>query len=130
LFQQVAVIREFALHYVDAQKDSVKATTRRLAIKTILGAAAAIIGVTGLITCTIMVTDALADLVSLAAGNRQWVGQLVVGGGILLVFAMVAAVYVARWTSKARAQTIRKYESRHNAQREQLGTDITRHAGR
>jgi hypothetical protein len=126
LLKQIAASRDFAIHYVEAQKDSVTATVRGLILKAILGVLGAIVGVTALAVCTVMVFDALADLVTLAANGRQWVGQLVVGGGLLLATGVGAAVYVWRSMRTAREKTIRKYESRHHAQREKYGTDVSR----
>jgi hypothetical protein len=130
LLQQIAMVRAFALHYVEAQKDAIKSSARRLAIKTMLGVAGAIVGVTALVACTVMVFDALAELVSLAAGGHQWVGNLVVGGGVLIVTGMVAALYLARWMRTTRDSTIHKYESRHDVQRKEFGADVTSRAAR
>jgi hypothetical protein len=130
LLQQIGLVRESALHYFEAQKDATTTAARRLALKSALGIAAALVGGTALIACTVMVMDALAELVSLAAGNRRWAGNLVVGGGILIITAAVAALFVARWQRTSRAHTIQKYESSHNAQRQEFGTNISRRAAR
>jgi hypothetical protein len=128
LLQQVATVRAFALHYVAAQSDAAKAAVRRTLLKAAAGLIAAIVAVTFLIVCTILLARGLAELISIAAGNRAWVGNLALGGGTLLIVAIAVGVYVVRQQRAARDQTIRKYESRHYAQRAKFGADVTQRA--
>jgi hypothetical protein len=44
------------------------------------------------------------------------------------VLALIVASCVKRQLQAVRGQTIRKYESRHHAQRTKFGTDVTRRA--
>jgi hypothetical protein len=128
LFEQVAAVREFSLNYFAAQKDSAKASVRRLAIKAALGLGGAIIVGTAVVVSTALVIDGLAELVSLAVGRGVWAGKLVVGGGLLLVLGLVIMLYITRIMRVAREHTIRKYESRHHAQRAKFGADVTQRA--
>jgi hypothetical protein len=128
LFEQIAVVRAFALHYVEAQTDAARAAIRRTIFKAAAGLGAAIGALTFVIACTIMLAEGLAELISIAAGGRPWVGNLTVGGGVLLILTASVGIYVARQLRRAREQTIRKYESRHYAQRAQFGADVTQRA--
>jgi len=128
LMKQVAMLREFALHYIEAQKDATKATLRRLVIKAIVGVIAAIVGGTILIASAVMIADGLAELVSLAAGGRPWVGKLAVGGGVLLALALAGWFFIWRLMRVERERIIRKYESLHHAQRAKFGADVTQRA--
>jgi hypothetical protein len=97
-------------------------------LKSLVGLAAAVVGLTFVVAGTIMLAQGLAELISIAAGNRPWAGNLAVGGGVLLMLALFAWIYIKRQLRTAREQTIRKYESRHHAQREKFGADVAQRA--
>src|SRR5687767_6098451 len=84
IFAQLTMLREFALHYVEAQKDAITSAVRRAVLKAVLGLLAALVGATLLVTSTVMAAMGLAELISIAAGGRGWVGNLAIGGGVLL----------------------------------------------
>jgi hypothetical protein len=128
LLEQIAVVREFALHYVEAQTDAAKAAVRRTLLKAAAALIGAIVAVTFVIVCTIMLAEGLAELISIAAGDRAWVGNLALGGGVLLMLAVAIIIFIARQLRAAREQTIRKYENRHLAQRAKFGADVTQQA--
>jgi hypothetical protein len=128
LLEQFATVRAFALHYVEAQTDAAKAAVRRTLLKVVAGFLSAIVAVTFVIVCTIMLADGLAELISIAAGGRAWVGNLALGGGVLLILAVSVTIFIARRLRIAREQTIRKYETRHLEQRAKFGADVTRRA--
>ena len=128
LLAHLAEARAFALHYVEAQKDSLRATIRRLVLQAIVGAGAGVVGLTLVITCTVFLLQGMSQLIAMAAGGRSWVGNLAVGGGLLLILALVTAAVVALQTRRARKRTIRKYESRHHAQRTRFGADVPQRA--
>jgi hypothetical protein len=124
LLQQIAAVRSAAIHYLESQKDLTAATIRRLIAKAIIGTVAAIIGVAALTASTVMVLNGLAEGVSIAANGRAWVGNLVVGAGLLLATAIGLGVYTSKSMRAARARTLRKYESRHDAPRQANGTGV------
>jgi hypothetical protein len=128
LLEQVAEVRTFALHYVEAQTDTVRAAARRTLIKAAAGLGAAIVALTFVIACTLMLAEGLAELISLAAGGRPWVGNLALGGGVLVILGVAAAICIRRQLRASREQTIRKYENRHYAQRAKFGADVTQRA--
>ena len=125
LLEQIAVVRAYAQHYFEAQTDAARAAIRRTMLKTAAGLGAAIVAVTFVIACTIMLADGLAELIGIAAGGRPWVGNVALGGGVLLIIAVSAGVYITRKLRSAREHTIRKYENRHDAQRAKFGVDVT-----
>jgi hypothetical protein len=126
--EQAAMLRDFALHYVEAQKDAIASAVWRAVLKAVLAALAGLVGATLLITATVMLALGLAELISLAADGQDWVGNLAIGGGVLLVVGAAAAIYVARALSAARKRTIQKYEHRHTAQRAKHGADVRQKA--
>jgi hypothetical protein len=128
LLAQLAMLREFALHYVEAQKDAISSAARRALLKAVLGVFAAIVGATLLITSTVLVALGLAQLISIAADGRAWVGNLAIGGGVLLIVGAATAFYVSRALSAARKRMIEKYELRHTAQRAKYGADVPQKA--
>jgi hypothetical protein len=128
LLEQIATVRAFALHYVETQTDAAKAAVRRTLLKVAAGLVGALVAVTFVIVCTIMLAEGLAELISISAGGRAWVGNLAIGGGVLLILAVGVIIYIARQLRVSREQTIRKYENRHLAQRAKFGADVTQRA--
>lgn len=94
--KQLAELRAYFISYFEAQKDATKAGFRRFVWQAALGSCAAIVAGTLVIACTVMLTDGLADVVSLAVGGRTWVGKVVVGGGGLLVLSLLIFFYISR----------------------------------
>ena len=125
LLEQIALVRAYAQHYFEAQSDAARAAIRRTMLKAAAGLVAAIVAVTFVIACTIMLAEGLAELIGVAAGGRPWVGNVALGGGVLLILAVSAGIYIARKLRAAREHTIRKYENRHDAQRAKFGVDVT-----
>jgi hypothetical protein len=128
LLQQLAILREFALHYLEVQKDSVRAKVYRTMFYSVLGVIAALVAATLIVACTVKLVQGLSEAVTVVASGRVWIGDLSIGGGLLLVIALGAWVFVKRQLRTARQRTIRKYESRHYAQRQKFGADITQRA--
>jgi hypothetical protein len=124
LLEQLAAVRESAVQYLESQKDLTAATIRRMIAKAIIGTVAAVVGVTMLVAVTVMLLSGLSAGVSIAAGGQPWVGNLVVGGGLLVATAIGMGLYISKWMRSARERTIRKYESRHDAQRQANGTGV------
>jgi hypothetical protein len=125
LLEQIAAVRAYAQHYFEAQTDAARAAVRRTILKAAAGLGAAIVAVTFVIACTIMLAEGLAQLIGIVAGDRPWVGNIVLGGGVLLILAISVGFYVAQKLRTARELTIRKYENRHYAQRAKFGADVT-----
>ena len=65
-------------------------------LKAAAGLVAAIVGVTFVIACTLMLAEGLAELISLAAGGPPWVGNLALGGGVLGILGVAVAIYIRR----------------------------------
>jgi len=128
LLHQIAMLRAFALHYVEVQKDATKAAIRRLVVTATFALLAAIVGGTILIVSAAMIADGLAELVSWALGSSPWVGKLVVGGGVLVTLALAGWILIYLLKRAQRKRVLRKYESLHNAQRAKFGTDVSQRA--
>jgi hypothetical protein len=128
LLNQLAMLREFALHYVEAQKDATKSAVRRLIIQAIICVIAALVGGTIVIASAVMVADGLAELVSWAAGGPAWIGKLVVGSGMLLALGLASWLFISRTMRTQRERIIRKYESLHHAQRSKFSADVAQRA--
>jgi hypothetical protein len=126
LIQQIAAIRRSAANYFEAQKDWSAAAIRRAIAKAILGTMAAIVGVTLLVTCTVLFTSGLADVIGIAAGGRLWIGKLITGGVVLMAAAILSGAYISKWMRSAHAKTVHKYESRYDARRKNFDADAHR----
>lgn len=124
LLAQMAELREFALNYVEARKDKLKASGRRLAVGLALLCVAGVVAVSLLATSMVLILNGLSQLVGDALGGRSGIGQLVVGSINLLAVLAVGKVLVTVRSWKAYRETKQKYERRHHTQRTRFGEDV------
>jgi hypothetical protein len=123
LITNLAEIEEYLANYLAAKRDEIKATARRALIVTTAAISIGVVSLTILGGATILLLDGLAKAVAAGAGAQVWVGEIIVGGGAIIL-ALVAAVLGTRSWFRASCQaTKRKYEQRHRMQRTRFGTD-------
>jgi hypothetical protein len=125
LLKNLAEVQEYFSHYVDARKDELKVTAQRWAVLAFAAIGAALVVFTLLVSAVVFLMNGLAAAISLAAGGRLWVGELVVGAGLIIGFGALAAIIVNRLFQSACRAMRSKYESRHRRQRAQFGVDAT-----
>jgi hypothetical protein len=121
LLRNLSEIQEYFSHYVDAQKDELKATAHRWAILVL-------VEFTILVTAVIFVMNGLATAITIATGGHLWVGELVVGLVMIIGFSPISKFIVNRLSRSAARAMRGKYESRHRRQRAEFGTDATQRA--
>jgi hypothetical protein len=122
MLEQVAELREYLLHYLDARKDKTKATIRRLVVVSLTLISIGIAWVAALAAGAILLVRGMTEAAGLAIGNRLWAGQIIVGGSVVLG-SLFVIILIAVWSNRStRQSTIRKYERRHRIQRAKFGT--------
>ena len=124
LLRDFELLRELFSHYSAARADLVRARVRGVVARVVGLLVAGLLLVTVLIAAVVLTLSGLAHALATAAGNRLWVGQLGVGGGILLLAASVCLVG-AKWSARRNLQQLReKYEHRRELQRQRFGTEV------
>jgi hypothetical protein len=125
LQSQLEELADYARLYASAKKDALTSSVRRAALWAATGVIAATIAVSTVVTATVLTLVGLAQFLGEALGDRLWAGYLLTGGGFLILLAIGVWVTLTTLQSKFRQQTVKKYESRHNAQRARFEHDET-----
>jgi len=124
--RRIKELRAFAAHYAEAKKDGVVTSLKRVAFYAILGLLGAVIGVTLLITATVLLTMSLAEALGSAfPRGYAWAGAMIVGFVIVAGALAGAWIVVSKMLGSSYRQTVSKYESRHTEQRAEFGHDVT-----
>lgn len=127
---QLAQIRAYASHYLQARIDAVKLTVRQLVIWAALG----LVGLIALSTVAVMMVVFLFQGIAGAFGalfdGKLWLGDLVTMG--IFVLLMVAGISwgMGAIRNAGRRRTVEKYESRQSQERINYGADIHQRASR
>jgi hypothetical protein len=124
LLRDLEQLRELFSHYSAARADLVRARVRGVVARVAALLVAVIVLATVLISAVVLTLTGLAHALATAAGDRLWVGQLGVGGGILLLMVVVCLAG-ARLSSRRNLQHLReKYEHRRECQRQRYGSAV------
>ena len=124
LLQQFEALRAYASHFVSAKVDGLMLSARQLAVW-------AVVGVVGLIALAGLVVTAIVLFLGGAAGGlgrlfggRLWLGQLVVGGGLLVLLTLSLLIGVRTWQRRSRQQKVQQYDERQLQQRAAFGRSV------
>ena len=90
-FEQLAEARDYIGFYLRTRAELLKLTVRRFVVLAVLGVIAGIFALALLVTATVLLCRGIAEGLTHLFGGRVWAGDLVAGGGLLLVIG--AAIY-------------------------------------
>ncbi len=121
---QLEELGEHARMYVQARKDAMLATSRKLVLWALAGIIGFAVLCTMLITATVLGMTGLAQVIGVGLGDRAWAGNLIAGFGLLLLVAVGLVVSIRLVQSRFHKQTVKKYAQRHQAQRSRFGHDV------
>jgi hypothetical protein len=125
---QLAELREFLSHSLEARKDRTKSTVRRLMTTAVVLLSLGIIWSATLVVGAILLANGLAEAVGIMVGNRLWAGEVIIGAGIVLSTLLLTILWAEWFNRSARQRTIRKYDRRHRMQRAKFGADVRQRA--
>jgi hypothetical protein len=128
LLKQIAELQEFALYYLQARKDRLLASGRRLLLIAAVACCGFGVVLVVLLTSVLFVLGGLSQLVADALDSRLAIGQLIVGGVTLVALAVVGRLLVSARVWATYQETKLKYERRRNAQRARFGEDVSQRA--
>lgn len=126
--KQVREIIEYANFYVEARKDSLRATLRGLIWKVVAGIVAGLAGVTVIIVAVVYLLSGIAHGLGRLFGDEFWLGELVTAVAVFLGLIVTGWIAVRSMNRKARERTMKKYERRQQQQRERFGHSATERA--
>lgn len=125
LQQQGRALHAYFSHFVSAKLDELKLSGRHLAIWAIIAGLGVMGVVTTVVVAVVLLFTGLATGLGMAVGNAPWPGQIMVGLGLLVVFAMAILLGCRRVHSRARTKKVQHYAERQLRQRAQFGHSVS-----
>src|SRR5262245_584167 len=124
LLRQLEELRAYFTHFVNAKVDGFIVSARQLFVWATLGVVG-LFALVGLVVTSIVLflAGAAAGLGQLC-GGRLWLGQLIVGGGLLALLALSILIGLRTWKSRSRRQKVQQYDERQLQQRAAFGHNV------
>jgi len=124
LGQQIAALQAYFTHFVSAKVDRGLLSARQLALGAILGVVG-LIALAGLVvTATVLLLVGAATGLALLFNGWLWLGQVVVGGGILLLLTLTIRMGLRAWQYRWCQQKVQQYDERQRQQRAAFGHSV------
>ena len=117
-------LKEYFSYYLSAKSDAFKASIRNLGIMAAVGVLALAVAVALVVTATVLLCLGIAQGLAAAMHGTTWAGNLIVGGGLLLILFGGAILASRMLASAARKRTMQKYELRQSQQRQSYGRSV------
>lgn len=128
LFQRIPALldelKEYANDYFSAQKDLTRAKAKQFASKAILGSLALVAVLAVVAVSVLLVLTGIALGLGELFGDRPWLGFLVTGLLLLGIIGLAGWFGLQRWQKSSRESTIRRYEQRHELQRQRFHRSV------
>lgn len=121
LQQHIEALQAYFTHFVSAKIDGMRLSALQLGMWTALGVVG-LLALAGLIvTAIVLLLGGAAGGVALLCGGQLWLGQVIVGGGTLLLLTLGILVGVRTWRHRSRQQKVQQYDERQLQQRTAFG---------
>lgn len=123
LLQQIEALRAYSTHFVSAKVDSLMLSARQLLVW-------AVLGIVGLMALAGLVVTSIVLFLGGAAGGlgrlfgARWLGELVVGGGLLVLLTLSILIGVRTWQRRSLQQKVQQYDERQRQQRAAFGRNV------
>lgn len=124
LLQQLEELQAYSSHFVSAKVDGLMLSARQLLLWAVLGVVG-LLALAGLVvTAIVLCLGGAAGGLGSLFGGRLWLGQLVVGGGLLILLTLGILIGVRTWQRRARQQKVQQYDERQRQQRAAFGHSV------
>jgi hypothetical protein len=94
----------------------------------VIVAVVALVAASAIAAASVLIVLGAAGGVGQLVGGRAWLGQLLVGGGIILLACGGLWLLLHRRMRAYRRDVMQKYELRKQSERTKYGTDVTHRA--
>lgn len=130
LIGHLAEALDYIGYLLAAQVDQVRGRVKRVLILAALGAMAALVGLVAVVASVWLALAGLAGAIGQLCGGRPWLGDLIVGGTILLVGAAAIWLGLRRIRRSALASAKARFAARQARQAERFGRTVHETAGK
>jgi len=117
-------LADFSKYMLAAKADSYRATVRRIAVFAVAGIVGALALATTLVVAIVLLLVGAAQGVGSALHGQWWLGDVIIGGFLVLAFGVGLLVGVMLILGWWRRKTVAKYDNRQQRQRRQFGRDV------
>jgi hypothetical protein len=124
LLRHVAELLAYTAHYSSARLDRLLLSLREGALTGLILGGLGLFGLATAIICMVLLLEGFAGGLSVALDGALWGGQLIVGGGILLLMGVTGVIVLAIVNAKLRHARVEKYEKLKRNERARLGRDV------
>jgi hypothetical protein len=124
LLHQGVELYAYSAHFVHAQLDTLKLSGRQAMLWAAVGSLGAIVAVSALVVGVVLLLTGLAVGVGMAVGGALWLGQVIVGLGLLISFGVAIPIGWSRLQDRSRSQKVQDYAERQRQQRLQFGHSV------
>jgi hypothetical protein len=128
LLNRLVALADYAGHFASAKLDGIRVRVRNIAIAAFAGLVGLIVAIAVVITFCVYLLSGMAGGLSIAVGNRPWLGNLLTGASGLGLIALGICIVALRVRASQRRARVRKYEKRKARQRVRYARDA--HNGR
>jgi len=124
LLSHVTELLAYTAHYWSARVDRVMLSARNGAMSGLIFGALGVLGLATAIVCIVLLLQGFAGGLGAALGGNLWGGQLIVGGGVLLLMGVTVLIVLAAMKAKLRRARVEKYETIKRNERARVGRDV------
>jgi hypothetical protein len=122
--QQVGELPAYFTYFVSAKVDAFKLFARQYAVWASLGVVSLIALVGLAVHVIVLVLVGSAARLALLFNGRLWLGQKVVGRGVVGLLALGTLIGLRIWQRKSRQQKVQQYDVRQVQQRAAFGRSV------
>ncbi len=109
---------------ISATLDRWKLSALMLVLYAALAVFGAAAGIAVVVTSVVLLLVGAAHGVGALLGNRDWLGDLLVGFILLAVLTLSISSFLDRFLVASRKRTAKKYQAKHQQQRQEFGHDV------
>lgn len=128
LMSHLAELREYGECYLAARIAQVRLEARSSALYAALGLLGGVVLAGALVAAAVLMMNGTADAVGQLCDGRLWLGQILVGTGLLAITAGGVWHWLRRHIDAEHRKVTENYEHRKQAERSRFGTDVSQRA--
>lgn len=132
LQQQVVELGAYTSQLVSAKLDQLKLSGRNAVLWTVVGGLGTLVLITMIVVAVVLLLIGCATGLGMVLDGNLWLGQIIVGLGLLGMLVVAVLIGSRRIQRQARIQKVQHYAERQRQQRAQFGhsaTDLANDAG-
>ena len=121
---QLRELVAYVSHFVSVKLDELKLSGRQIALWAIIGGLSAVTLISVIVMSVVLILTGCAIGLGVALGHAQWLGQIIVGLGMLGLLAVATLIGYRLIRRQSRIQKVQYYAERQRQQQASFGTSV------